>query len=236
LTIRNLRPGAHVLRARLKGKREITQKATLAAGAQTVQLSLTIPAEEAERHFQTAEALREAGQHAAASREYRQAIRRRPAGYPAARVALARSLIVLDGYEEAVAQLHSAIRERQGNYAEAYVVFGNLRRSQGFHEEAFKNYRIALTQARDFSPEAYTGLALTYQDLNRSQEAIKHLALAAAQSNGTEPIIYFLLGNALEREDRIKEAVAAYEVYLRLEPQGAQAGAVRSIVKMLKKG
>ncbi len=89
-------------------------------------------------------------------------------------------------------------------------------------------------QAHDFSPEAHTGIALTEQELNRAEDAIRHFHLAAAQSNDTEPVIYFLLGGLLERERRTKEAIEAYENYLRLEPSGRNAAAVRSVLKQLR--
>lgn len=231
LPIKNLRAGAHTVRARLKGKREITQAITLAANErQPLRLTLTAPAEQAELHFQNAEELRERGQHAEAIKEYRAALKLRPRGYVAARLGLARSLMATEEYDEALQQARLS-----GSLAEAHTIIGNIRRTQGFYDEAVNSYRTALQQARDFSPEAHTGLALAYQDRNRAEDAIKHLQRAVAQANDTEPIIYFLLGSVLEREYRNKEAVAAYEKYLELAPQSAQASAVRSVLKQLRR-
>ncbi|MGH9846093.1 MAG: hypothetical protein ACREEM_45915, partial [Blastocatellia bacterium] len=92
MTIRNLRSGGHTIRARLKGKREVTETVTLAASAsQTAQLAFTAPADKAELSFQAAEELRERGKHADAIKEYRNAIKLRP-GYTQARLAIARSM------------------------------------------------------------------------------------------------------------------------------------------------
>ncbi len=237
LTIKNLKPGARTVRARLKGHREIAQKVALATNAQqSIQIALSVPADRAELHFQTAEELRERGKHADALKEYRQAIKLRSRGYPAARIGLARSLMANEEYEEAVAEARKAIREKPGPHPEAHTVIANTKRTQGFYDEAIASYRTALAQARDISPEAHTGIALAFQDRNRAEDAIEHFRAAVAQANDTEPIVYFLLGSALERELRVKEAVEAYEKYLELEPKGSQASAVRSVLKQLKRG
>lgn len=236
LTIKNLRAGAHTLRARLKGKREVTQTITLAAGEQrTLPLTLTIAADQAEQNFQNAEELRERGKHAEAIKEYQAALRLRPRGYTPARLGLARSLMASEDYDAALTQPRQALREAPAARTEAHTIIGNIRRTQGFYDEAIISYRAALKLGRDFSPEAHTGLALAYQDRNLAADAIKHLQLAIAQANDTEPIIYFLLGSALEREYRNKEAVTAYEKYLELAPQSAQASAVRSVLKQLRR-
>jgi tetratricopeptide (TPR) repeat protein len=235
LTVKNLSAGAHAIRARLKGKREIAQTIKLAADSQSsIPINLSAPADRAELAFQTAEELREGGKHAEAIKEYRLAIKLRSGGYPAARLGLARSLMSSEEYEEAVAEARRALREKSGVFPEAHTVIANIKRTQGFYDDAIASYRTALSQARNFSPEAHTGLALACQDRNRPEDAIKHFRAAIAQANDTEPIIYFLLGSALEREYRTKEAMAAYEKYLQLEPKSSQASAVRSVLKQLK--
>ncbi len=236
LRIDNLRAGSHTVRARLKGTREITQSVTIAdESPKSIELSLSNPADKAELSFQTAEELRESGKHADAVKEYRKAVKLRARGYPAARIGLARSLYSNEYYDEAISEARKAIREKSGLYPEAYTVIGNIKRTQGLHEEAVKNYETALTQARDIMPEAHTGLALAFQDRNHSEDAIKHLRIAIVQANDTEPILYFLLGSSLEREYRNKEAVEAYEKYLRLEPNTTQASALRSVLRQLRR-
>lgn len=236
LTIRNLKPGAHTLRARLKGKHEVDQRFVSGPAAPaSLSINLTTPADKAELAFQTAEELREAGKHNDAIKAYREALRLRATGMTAARLGLARSLIVPDEYDAAIAEVRRAMKEKPGSFPEAHTVMGNIRRSQGFADEALASYRTAVAQAKGTLPEAYTGIALVYQDRNRQDEAIKHYKLAAAAANDTEPVIYFLLGSALERENRMKEAVAAYDRYLQLDPNGAQAAATRSVVKQLRR-
>jgi tetratricopeptide (TPR) repeat protein len=236
LMVKNLGAGSHSVRARLKGKREFTQTVKVVVGGnQTIQIAFTAPADNAELHFQAAEELREQIKHAEAIKEYRAAIKLKPRGYPAARIGLARSLMATEEFDDAVAEARRAMREKPGPYPEAYAVIGNTKRSQGFYDDAVAAYRTALTQARDVSPEAHTGLALAYQELVRPGDAIKHFRLAVAQANDTEPVVYFLLGSALERERRNKEALEAYEKYLELQPNGSQAPAVRSVLKRLRR-
>ncbi len=236
LAIKNLRSGSHTLRARLKGKQELTRTFSYTAEApQEVGVRLTTPAGKAELRFQTGEELRETGKHREAIREYRQAIALSNRGYAAARIGLARSLMATEDYEGAVVEGRRALRDGGGRHAEAYTVIANTRRFQGLYDQAITGYQTALEQARNSSPEAHTGLALTFQDRNRADDAIKHFRIACDQSNDTEPVIYFLLGGALEREMRMKEALAAYERYLELEPNGRQSTAVRSIIKQLKR-
>jgi tetratricopeptide (TPR) repeat protein len=236
LTINNLRAGAHTVRARLKGMREVSRTVKIAAGSQqSIELAFSVPADDAEESFQTAEELRERGDHAEAVKEYRKAIKLRPRGYPAARLGLARSLMAKGEYDRALSEARAARREKSGPYPEAHIVLANINRNAGYSEDALDDYRKALAQARGVSPEAHTGIAIIYQDRLRIEEAIEHFRLAISQANDTEPEIYFLLGTALEREYRNKEAVEAYEKYMELAPHSSQAISLRSVVRQLKR-
>lgn len=235
LVIRNLSQGPHSLRARLIGKQEKSQTFNTSTGPREVTVKLTLPAGKAEARFQVAEELRESGKHKEAIKEYRQALALSKRGYALARIGLSRSLLATEDYLGAVTEGRRALNDSGGRNAEAYTVIANSRRFQGLYDQAIIGYQTALEQARNISPEAHTGLALTYQERNRGDDAIKHFRVACDQSNDTEPVIYFLLGGALERAMRMKEALAAYEKYLELEPSGRQSNAVRSIIKQLKR-
>jgi tetratricopeptide (TPR) repeat protein len=239
LTIQNLKAGSHKLRARLSGKRELVQTVILKTAAQTtVQLNFKLPASAAEQSFQNAEALREKGKHKDAISEYQAALKLSKSSYAQARIGLARSLMATSEYENAINEARRAVREAAANStlaAEATTVMANTYRAQGLYDEAFENYRQALTLARNVSPEAHTGLALTWQEENKSDEAIKHFRAALAQANDTEPIIYYLLGNLLDREGHIKDAIEAYEKYLLLEPNSKYAVTTRSLLRALKR-
>ena len=235
LVIKNLSEGPHNLRARLTGKQDATRSFNTSTGAHEVSVKLTLPASKSEIRFQTAEELRESGKHKEAIKEYRQAIALSKRGYAAARIGLSRSLLATESYEDAVAEGRRALKDSGGRNAEAFTVIANTRRFQGLYDQAIIGYQTALEQARNVSPEAHTGLALTYQERNRADDAIKHYRIACEQSHDTEPVIYFLLGGALERAMRMKEALVAYEKFLELEPSGRQSTAVRSIIKQLKR-
>ncbi len=235
-TIANLRPGNHSVRARLKGKHEVSKAFSLSANERrAISIDLSVPADKAELLFQGAEELRESGKHADAIVRYKAAIKLRPRGLIGARLGIARSMQVTDQYSEAFAHLEAAMREAGGPLPEAHSISGNLKRAQGFADAAIKSYETALAQARGNWPEAHTGLALVNQDRNQLGETIYHLNLAIMQSNNTQPVLYFLLANVFEREARLKEAVDAYEKYLALVPEGAQSASARSIVKQLRR-
>ena len=239
ITINNLKPGTHSLRARLLGKRELIQSVIVKANTTNqVQLNFKTAATPVELSFQTAESLREKGKHKDAVVEYRNALSLSKTPLPRARIGLARSLAATSEYEDAVTEARRAAREAAASpiiAAEALTVIANTFRSQGLYEEAFTNYTKALKLARNFSPEAHTGIALNFMEENDSANAIKHLSLGAQQSNDTEPIIYYLLGNLLDRNGQIKEAITTYEKFLALEPTGKNANTARSLLKQLKR-
>lgn len=236
IPIYNLKPGTHWLRARLKGKREISQSVSVsAAGTQRTTLKFAVDADKSDLHFQNAEELRESGKHDEAIKEYRLALSTSKRAWPSARIGLARSLMATGASEAAMTQARLAIKESGGKNPEAYTVMGTTRRLQGLLDFSIENYLQALEEANGFSPEARTGLALAYQDRNRSDEAIEQYQIAVRQANGTEPIIYYLLGTSLERQMRLPEAIEAYDKYLELEPNSRQANSLKSILKQLRR-
>lgn len=239
ITINNLKAGTHSLRARLLGKRELTQPVIVKANiTNQVQLNFKTAATPAELGFQTAETLREKGKHKDAIEEYRKALNLSKFPLPRARIGLARSLAATADYEDAVIEARRAARESAVApiiAAEALTVVANTFRSQGLYDEAFTNYTKALKLARNFSPEAHTGIALNFMEENDAPSAIKHLSLGAQQSNDTEPIIYYLLGNQLDRSGQIQAAITTYEKFLVLEPNGKNSNTARSLLKQLKR-
>jgi Flp pilus assembly protein TadD len=184
--------------------------------------------------YQKGEELRDRGENEEAIKHYQSALQQRPA-LVQARIGMARSLILLQKFDEAEKQIEAALRQAGRREAEAHTVLANLRRQQGLIEEAIMEYRKALRLARDFSPEAHIGLALALEEAGQTQEAIKHYRIGISQDMDTEPILYYLLGNTLEKHRRNKEAIEAYQNYLRLDPQGQYASAVESIIERLKK-
>jgi Flp pilus assembly protein TadD len=74
-----------------------------------------------------------------------------------------------------------------------------------------------------------------YEDKGDFALAIVELRKALDQLSDSEPVIYQMLGAAYERVNKPKEAVAAYENYLQLAPNGSYATAIRSILNQLKR-
>ncbi|MDQ6653631.1 MAG: tetratricopeptide repeat protein, partial [Acidobacteriota bacterium] len=79
------------------------------------------------------------------------------------------------------------------------------------------------------------GLARVLEEKGQYAEAIAEYRTAIAQLSDSEPVIYQLLGAAYEKQQKYKEAVAAYEKYLELAPNGSLAPALRSIIEQLRR-
>jgi tetratricopeptide (TPR) repeat protein len=227
-----LTPGRHALRARASGFAE-RALALLPTQRGALSVVLTKTADEAELLFQRAEDSREKGNAAEAVELYRQALAARPR-FAAAHLGLARALESQENFDEALAEIQAARGVRPA-YAEASAVEGRIQRSLADPEAALAAYRRALREARGFQPEAHTGMGIVYEDKGRYEEAAESFRKAVAQLSDTEPVVYELLARNLEKLERWKEAVAAYEKYLELAPTGAHASAINSIIDQLRR-
>jgi tetratricopeptide (TPR) repeat protein len=230
-----LSSGAHTLRVRAKGFKEDSQPITaLQRGEVRVRLIRTT--DQAELLFQQAEAAREAARDDAARQAsadlYRQAMKAR-AAFPAAHVGLARVLLDLNDTNGALAEIDAARRVRP-NYPEASAVEGRIYRETGQTDDAIGAFNRAIRESHGFQPEAHVGIGRTYEEKGQYELAAREFDIAIKQLSDTEPIIYQMLGAAYEKTGNNREAIAAYENYLRLAPNGSQASAVRSIVDQLK--
>ena len=101
--------------------------------------------------------------------------------------------------------------------------------------EAIASFRRSIREGRGFQPEAHVGLARIFEEQGQFAEAEREYRKALEQLSDSEPIIYQLLGAAYEKQQKNKEAVAAYEKYLQLAPNGSLAPAVRSILDQLRR-
>ena len=157
----------------------------------------------------------------------------RPA-FPAAHVGLARALLEVNEYQQALAEIEEARRSRP-IYPEASAVEGRIHREAAFDDEAVASFRRAIREGRGVQPEAHVGLARVLEEKGQPDEAIAEYQKAIAQLSDSEPVIYQLLGAAYEKQQKYKEALAAYEKYLALAPNGSLAPALRSIIDQLKR-
>ena len=235
LSLTKVTPGRHTVRVRATGFKETS--VALAPGRRTLAVKLLPTTDQAELLFQQAETAREKARDDAARQQaadlYRQAIKLRPA-FPGAHVGLARVLLDLNQFKEAHAQIEAARRARPA-YAEASAVEGRIYREEAFDQEAIRSFNRAIREGRGVQPEAFVGLAKLYEDKGQFALAVAEYRKALAQLSDSEPVIYQMLGAAYERIEKPKEAVAAYEKYLQLAPNGSYAAAIRSILEQLKR-
>lgn len=235
LTLTKVSPGRHTVRVRAYGFKEATT--ALLPGRRTLAVKLLPTTDEAELLFQKAETAREQARDDAAREKaedlYRQVLKLRPA-YPAAHVGLARVLLDLNQFKEAHAAIDAARRTRPV-YPEASAVEGRIYREEAFDDEAIRSFRRAIREARGFQPEAHVGLARVLEDKGDFAAAVVELRKALDQLSDSEPVIYQMLGAAYEKLNKPKEAIAAYEKYLQLAPNGSYAAAIRSILNQLKR-
>ena len=233
LAIKNVSAGAHVLRVRAKGFRERTLPVA-ASRRGAIDVPLTRTTDEAELLFQQAD---EAAERGGESRRqavelYRRALEVRPK-FPAAHLGLARALAALDDFDAALEAIRAARRQRP-NYAEASAVEGRILRELAQYDDALAAFRRAIREGRGFQPEAHTGVALVFVDQGDHAAAVESFGKAIAQLADTEPALYQLLGASYEKLEKWKEALAAYEKYLELAPEGKLAPAIRSIIDQLR--
>lgn len=228
--------GRHSLRVRAGGFRERTLALTAAQRGE-IEVRLTETTDEAELTFQRAEEAREKAKDEeskrAAAELYRRAIELRP-NFAAAHVGLARLLLDLNEYKQALAEIDLA-RESRPVYPEASAVEGRILRYAAFWDDAIAAFKRAIREGRGFQPEAHTGLALLYEEKGMDEEAATEFRTALAQLSDSEPVVYQLLGAAYEKMEKYKEAVEAYEKYLQLAPEGSLAPAIRSVIDQLRR-
>src|SRR6185503_1540092 len=235
LAVNKVGAGAHILRVRANGFKEATMPISAAARGE-IRVRLLRTSDQAELTFQQAETARETARDSDARQKaadlYRQTLKIRLA-YPAAHVGLARVLLDLNDSDGALMEVEAARRYR-ANYPEASAVEGRIYRETGQTDDAIGAFNRAIRESHGFQPEAHVGLGRLYEEKGQYDLAAREFKIAIAQLSDTEPIIYQLLGAAYEKTGENAEAIAAYENYLRLAPNGSLAPAVQSILEQLK--
>ncbi|MBI3652424.1 MAG: tetratricopeptide repeat protein [Acidobacteria bacterium] len=235
VAIKRVWAGAFAARVRAVGFADWHGKVVIKPQATAVlKIAPTPTTDDALLHFQQGEALRDKAKHADAIKEFKAALTLRPT-FTEARLALARSAISTQDFQESERQLELAEKNYGRPLAEAHTVYGNLRRQQGLLDEAIGEYRKALRIAAGNAFEAHIGLAIALNESGKTDEAVKEYRLGILQDMESEPVLYYQLGEILERAERNKEAIEAYSKYLQLDPEGEFAGAAESIIEQLKK-
>ena len=226
--------GAHSLRVRADGFKQATMSVPANQHGE-LKVTLVRTTDRAELLFQQAEKARETARDDAARQNaadlYRQSLKLR--GDAAAHVGLARVLLDLNDTDGALAEIEAARRTRPV-FPEASAVEGRIYREAGQTVEAIGAFNRAIRESHGFQPEAHVGVGRIYEEKGQYELTAREFQIAIDQLSDTEPIIYQLLGAAYEKGGHNREAIAAYENYLRLAPNGSQATAVKSIVEQLK--
>jgi tetratricopeptide (TPR) repeat protein len=235
LLLAKVSSGALSLRVRAGGFKEVTIPISPAQRGE-IRVRMARTNDEAELTFQQAETARETAKDDQSRQKsadlYRQALKLRPA-FPAAHVGLARVLMDLNDANGALAEIENA-RHDKPVYPEASAAEGRIYRETGQTDEAIGSFNRAIRESHGFQPEAHVGLGRVYEDKGQYELAAREFQIAINQLSDTEPIIYQLLGAAYEKIGKNKEAVVAYENYLKLAPNGSLAPAVRSILEQLR--
>ena len=230
-----LSSGTHTLRVRANGFKESTMQLASAQRGE-IRVRLLRTTDEAELAFQQAETARETARDEPARQQaaelYRRTLKLRLT-LPSAHVGLARVLLDLNDTNGALAEIEAARRYR-AVYAEASAVEGRVYRETGQTDEAIGSFNRSIREGHGFQPEAHVGIGRVYEEKGQYDLAAREFQIAINQLADTEPIIYQLLGAAYEKNGNNKEAITAYENYLRLAPNGSLAPAVRSMVEQLK--
>jgi tetratricopeptide (TPR) repeat protein len=202
LELKKISAGRHTMRVRAIGFKEATMP--LLAGKRNMAVNLVKTSDQAELAFQQAEDAREKARDDASRKQaaelYRETLKLRPV-FPAAHVGLARVLLDLNQYQQALAEIEAARRTRPA-YAEASAVEGRIHREAAFTEEAIQSFRRAIREGKGFQPEAHVGLARVFEEKGQYAEAILEYRKAIAQLSDSEPVIYQLLGAAYEKQQQ----------------------------------
>ena len=236
LALTKVSAGRHVLRVRAVGFREASLP-LLPGRRGVVFVRLVRTSDEGELTFQQAEEARERAKDDEERKQavelYRRSLKLRSAS-AAAHVGLARVFLELNQHESALAEIESA-RTTRPRYPEASAVEGRIYREMAFNDEAIKSFQRAIREGRGFQPEAHVGFARVLEDKGQYDAAAAEFEIGIKQLSDSEPVIYQLLGAVYEKLEKYKEAVAAYEHYLQLAPNGSLAPAVRSIIDQLRR-
>ncbi len=154
------------------------------------------------------------------------------AAFPQAYTMLGTAYLQLNNWKDAHPALEKAV-QLDPKSAGAYLQLGAAYNQMKNYPEAEK----ALTRGLELTPNAAAGeyeLAKTYWALGRWQDAEPHAAKAVEGMPDVAPV-HVLMGNILLRKRDAQGALREFQEYLRLDPNGSMAPAVRDIVAKIQK-
>ncbi len=145
---------------------------------------------------------------------------------------LGTAYIQIQSWQEAQSAFEKAAKLEPSN-AEAYLGVGTAMNGR----QDFSGAQTALLRSVELNPasaEAQYELSKSLWALGKWQEAEPHVR-KALEINKTFPLPHILMGNIYLRHRDANSALSEFQEYLRLDPQGAQAPAVREMVAKIQK-
>ena len=164
-------------------------------------------------------ALRRLARFSEAEDALRQVLRAQPSNH-GVRIALAHLLEAQYRLEEA-ADLFLEVISRQPDHADSLAALGNIRRRQGDREHALAFFRRA-SDADPPNKSRLIDIAIELRDLGRFEDAEVLLDDVLA-ANPADARALLQRGQLLRRQDRRSEALAAFCLLIKIDPNNAQA-------------
>lgn len=166
---------------------------------------------------------------------YRQALELRPNSWQA-HYNLAEALFANSDYPGAEKEYRRVLENPSSQMSvRARHFLGLALYKQGRVDEAMAEYRSAIEQAEGKYSEAHYNLGIALLERGQPQTAEQEFKLALEQEKKPWPEAQYNLAQALEKQKRFSEAADAYEVYLRLVPDAADAQKTREYIDYLRR-
>ncbi len=161
---------------------------------------------------------------------YRQAVAVRPNSWQA-HFNLAEALYAGEKYSDAEREYRRVLELRLSGVAiRAHHFLGLTLYKQGRIEDAIVEYHKAVELAAGNYAEARYNLGIALLEQKEAHEAEQQFKLAIEQEKRAWPEAQYNLAKAIEEQKRFQEAADAYEVYLKLSPNAADAKRMREYI------
>jgi tetratricopeptide (TPR) repeat protein len=211
-------------------KPDTTSPACAASSSPAGAVDARVP-EEARKEFERGSAALSKGKDEEGVSHLRKAVEIYP-DFMQARLLLASAHMKARRFEDAEATLARAVETDPHNVA-ALVSLGEARRRLKKYPEAEESLAAAL-KLDDASWQGHLALGRVYLDTDQAKKAAPHIGRTLQLKPGL-PEAHLLGGNILLKVGEPARALAEYEEYLRLAPEGEYASPTRELVGKLRK-
>ena len=131
--------------------------------------------------------------------------------------------------QAAIADLDKAIKA-DGNYAMAYMVLGSALNMQSKFDEAIRSLQRGQSLAPNYW-QGYFEMGKSYIGKADYPAALRQLERAESMAPADYPLISLLRAHALLAMKQFPEAMAALQVYLQKDPQGANSAQAHKMLE-----